>query len=67
LLSAALALQGSDGAPGTRAAPWATVHRATAHVRWLRATNPAQVAAGVQLWIRSEPEVEAYSGMTFPS
>jgi hypothetical protein len=59
--------QGSDGAPGTRAAPWATLHRATAHIRWLRAESPGGLASPVQLWLRSDPTLDTFSGMTFDS
>jgi len=60
--------QGNDGADGTRDAPWATIHRASAQIRWLRALNPAQMSGGgVHVWVRTEPEIEVYSELSFNS
>ena len=61
-------MQGTDGAPGTLEAPWATVHRAAAQLRWLRAVNPAQLTGGgVRLWVRAEPDIDAYNELALES
>ena len=37
------------------------MHRAAAQLRWLRANDAAQLAAGgVLLWLRADPVLEAY-------
>jgi hypothetical protein len=60
--------QGNDGAAGTRDEPWATLHRASAQLRWLRAVNPTQLSgAGVHVWVRSEPDAEVYSELSYRS
>ena len=62
------ATQGNDGAAGTRDEPWATLHRASAQLRWLRAVNPAQLAGGgVHVWVKSEPDLDVYSELSFRS
>ena len=60
--------QGNDGAAGTRDAPWATLHRASAQLRWLRAVNPAQLAGGgMHVWVKSEPDLDVYSELSYRS
>ena len=60
--------QGNDGAAGTRDEPWATLHRASAQLRWLRAVNPAQLSGGgVHVWVKSEPDAEVYSELSYRS
>ena len=68
LTSPALATQGNDGAAGTRDAPWATLHRVSAQLRWLRSVNSAQLSGGgVHVWVKSEPDAEVYSELSYRS
>lgn len=59
--------QGTDGAKGTLDAPWASLGRALAQVRWLRNSNPAQLTtagAGVLVWVREDPRVLSWNEWT---
>ena len=49
---------GSDGAAGNIDAPWATVRRGQAQLRWARASSQT---AAIQLWFRGDPEAPPWS------
>lgn len=51
---------GSDGAEGSRASPFASIHRAQATIRWARAQEDIPT---LQVWLRADPTLQLWRAL----